>query len=93
MSESTDELWQMILQLRRKSQNVGLKMNMKKTKAMLNNYILDHEIKIHDKVIEYVQDYIYLGEKIGSCTDHENEIKRRIGMGWSAFFFSNNTML
>ena len=34
MSECTDELQQMIMQLHRKIQKVGLKMNMKKTKVM-----------------------------------------------------------
>ena len=41
MSESTDELQQIILQLHRESQKVKLKMNMKKTKMMFNNYILE----------------------------------------------------
>ena len=50
MSESKDKLQQMILQLQRESQKVSLKMNMKKTKVMFNNYILDHEIRIHDEV-------------------------------------------
>ena len=34
-------------------------MNVKKTKVMLNNYTLDHEIKIDDEVKECAQDYIY----------------------------------
>ena len=43
MSELIDELQQMILQLHRESQKVVLKMNIKKTKEMFNNYIQDHE--------------------------------------------------
>ena len=38
---------------------------------MFNNFILDHEIEIHDKVIKCVQDYIDLEQKIGVCPDHE----------------------
>ena len=38
---------------------MGLKMNMKKTKVMFKNYVLGHEIKIDDEVIECVQEYIY----------------------------------
>ena len=45
MNESTDELQQMILLLHRETQKVGLKMNMKNIKVMINNYLLDHEIK------------------------------------------------
>ena len=55
MSKSTDELQHIMLQLDRGSQKVSLKMNMKKTKVMINNYILDHEID--DEVIESVQEY------------------------------------
>ena len=51
MSELTDELQQMILQLHRESHKVGLKTNMKKTKVMFNNYILDLKIKIDDEII------------------------------------------
>ena len=74
MSESTDELQQIILQLQRESQKVGLKMNMKKTKLIFNNYISENKIEI-DEVIECVQEYIYLGQKIGSCPDPEKKSK------------------
>ena len=46
MSESTDEMQQMFLQLHRESQKVDSKMNMKKTTVRCNNFIPDHEIKI-----------------------------------------------
>ena len=69
MSDSTNELQQMILQLHKESQKVGLKVN----KVMFNNYILDHEVEIHE-VKECLQYYIYLGQKIGTCRDHEKEI-------------------
>ena len=38
---------------------------------MFNKYIPDHEIRIDDEVIECVQECIYLGQKIGVCSDHE----------------------
>ena len=65
---------------------------MKKTKVMFNNYILDHWTEIDDEVIECVQEYIYLGQKIGACPDHEKEIKRRIGMGWNDFGKQHNVI-
>ena len=37
---------------------------MKKTKIMINNNALNHEIKVNDKVVEYFQEYIYIGQKI-----------------------------
>ena len=51
MSESKDELQQMIMQLHRENQKICLKMNMKKTKVFKND-LLNHEIKKHDEVIE-----------------------------------------
>ena len=42
----------MILRLHRENQKVGLKMNIKKTKVIFNNYILDPEIRVDNKVIE-----------------------------------------
>ena len=62
MSESTNELQQMILQLQRESQKVDLKIFKKKTKVKFNNYIQDHEIKVDDEAIECIQKYIYLGQ-------------------------------
>ena len=61
MSKSAEELQQMILQLHRESQKVGLKINMEKTKVMFKNYIQDHEIKIHE-LIECVEECFYLGQ-------------------------------
>ena len=92
MSESADELQQMISQLHKESQKIGLKMNMKKTKVMFNNYIPNHVIKVDDVMIERVQEYIYLGQKISANPNLENEIKRRIGMGWSAFGKQSSVM-
>ena len=71
----------MILQLHRESHKVCLKMNMNKTKVMFNNYILCYEIEIDDEVIECVQEYTYLRQRLGVCPDHEKKIKRGIGMG------------
>ena len=62
----------------RESQKVDTKMNMKKTKVLFNNFIRDHEIKIHDDVIECFQNYIYLGQKISVFPSHEKEIKRKV---------------
>ena len=45
----------MILQLHRESQKADLKMNMKKTKMMFNNCILDHELKIKYEVMKCIQ--------------------------------------
>ena len=51
---------------------MDLKMNMNKIKVILNNYILDHEIKVVE-VIECVHENIYLGQKISPCSDSDYE--------------------
>ena len=54
---------------------------------MHNTYVNGNfEIKIEDNVIEIVQQYIYLGQliKLDSISKDE-EIKRRITMGWQSF--------
>ena len=71
---------------------MGSNINMKKTKIRFNSCILDHESKIYDDVIECVQAYMCLRQKIGTVPDHEKELKRRIGMGWSAFGRQHNVM-
>ena len=84
-SETGEELQQMMEDINRESLKVGLKMNRKKTKIMFNNIVRPQQIKIEDEVIEAVDEYIYLGQAIKANPDHSREIKRRIGMGWSAF--------
>ena len=79
MSKLTDDL-QQIIQLHRESQKEDLRSN-KITKVIFNNYILDHEIKVDEDVIEYVQDYNYLGQKISANPEYEKKKKKnRDGM-------------
>ena len=61
----------MILQLHKKIQKVGFKMNMKKNKVIFNYFMRDNKIEIHDEVTKCVQNYISLEQKIGACSDHE----------------------
>ena len=42
---------------------MGSQMIMKKTKVIFDNYILIHDIKIDNEVIECVQEYIYPRQK------------------------------
>ena len=50
-------------------------------KAMFNNNVLIHEIKLLDEIIESIQDDIYLGQKISASTVNEREIKGIRGIG------------
>ncbi|KAJ8706628.1 hypothetical protein PYW07_012706 [Mythimna separata] len=98
MAETTEELSTMLGDLSRASERVGLKMNMDKTKVMVNIHVAPTciPIKIGDSTLEVVDDYVYLGQtvKLGRC-NFEKEINRRIRLGWTAFrklhgIFSSN---
>ncbi len=40
---------------------------------------------IGKEALELVKEYTYLGHMVSAKPAHEKEIRRRIGMGWSAF--------
>src|ERR1700743_187522 len=72
-----DQLQTMMNQLHQESSKIGLKMNLSKTKVMINIY--DDAVKFGDDVIE-------IGHKLKLGLDNQTaEVKRRIGLGWAAF--------
>src|SRR6202012_1936086 len=80
-----DQLQTMMNQLHQESSEIGLKMNLSKTKVM-TNIDDDAVIKVGDDVIERVDSYIYLGHKLKLGLDNQTaEVKRRIGLGCAAF--------
>lgn len=83
-ANSANELQSMLTELTRECAKVGLMANQNKTKVM-SNY---EKIPIFNDVTEldYVEDYIYLGQLI-SFTNRENkEIKRRVTNAWNKFW-------
>ena len=83
-SETSGDLKTMVEELNRESLRVGLKMNKKKTKVMFNNYIQIERIDIQGEALERVDEYVYLGQLIQTNPSLEQEVKRRIRLGWSA---------
>ena len=77
----------MLRELNQESLKVSLSMNIKKAKIMKNELINENiSIIIGGNEIEVVQNYIYLRKLISATsTSKEQEIKRRITMGWQAF--------
>ncbi len=47
---------------------------------------------IGNEALELVEEYTYLGHMVSANPAHEKEIRRRIGMGWSAFGKQNLVM-
>ena len=65
--------------LPRKSENVGLKLNIQKTKIMASGPIISWER--HGETVETVSDFIFGGSKITADSDCSHEIKRRLLLG------------
>ena len=62
-----------------KSENVGLKLNIQKTKIMASGPITSWEID--GETVETVSDFIFLGSKIIADGDCSHEIKRHLLLG------------
>ena len=61
------------------SEEVGLKLNIQKTKIMASGPIASWQID--GETVEIVADFIFLGSKITADGDCSHEIKRRLFLG------------
>ena len=78
MAES-EELKSLLMKVKEESENVGLKLNIQKTKIMASGPITSCEIDW--KTMETMTDFIFLGSKITADGDCSHEIKRRLHLG------------
>ena len=86
ISEEPEEFQTMLNELNNESKKIGLHMNIQKTKVMFNSSAdTDKDITLDGVTIEKVEHYIYLGQKITMESSKEQEITRRISLGWQAF--------
>ena len=79
MEESEEELERLLMKLKEKSEEVGLKLNIQKTKIMASDPITSWEID--RETVETVADFIFGGSKITANGDCSHEIKRRLLLG------------
>ena len=79
MVESEEELKSLLMKVKEESENVGLKLNIQKTKIMASGPITSWEIDA-----ETVADFILGGSKITADGDCSHEIKRRLLLGRKA---------
>ena len=78
MAESEEEL-KSLLKVKEESENVGLKLNIQKTKIMTSGPITSWEID--SETVETVADFILGGSKITADGDCSPEIKRHLLLG------------
>ena len=74
MAESEEELKSLLMKVKEVSENVGLKLNIQKTKIMASGPITSWQID--GDTVETVSDFILLGSKITADGDCSHEIKR-----------------
>ena len=79
MAESEEELKSLLMKVKEKSEKVGLKLNIHKTKIMASGPITSWQID--GEAMETVTDFIFLGSKITTDDDCSHEIKRRLLLG------------
>ena len=76
MAESKEELKSFLMTLKKKSENIGLKRNIQKTKIMAASPITSWPVD--GETMETVSDFIFLGSKVTADGDCSHEIKRRL---------------
>ena len=76
MAESKEELKSLLMKMKEKSEKVGLKFSIQKTKIMASGPITLWQID--RKTMETVKDFISLASKIIPDGDCSHEIKRRL---------------
>ena len=79
MAESQEELKSLLMKVKEKSEKVGLKFNIRKTKIMAFGPITSWQIA--GETVETVTDFIILGSKITADGDCSHEIKRCLLLG------------
>ena len=82
MAETEEELKILLMKLKEESENVGLKLNIHKTKIMafdpITSWIIDGE------TVETVADFTFLGSKITADGDCSHETKICLPLGRKA---------
>ena len=79
MAESEEELKSLLMKVKDKSEKVGLKLNIQKTKIMASGPITS--CKIDGETVETMSDFIFFSSKITADGDCSHEIKRYLLFG------------
>ena len=82
VAESEEELKNLLMKVKEKSEKAGLKLNIQKTKIMASGPITSWEID--GETMETVKDFIFGGSKITADGDCNHEIRRCLLLGRKA---------
>jgi len=90
MAESEEELKSLLMKVKEESKNVGLKLNIQKTKIMASGPITSWEID--GETVGTVSDFILGGSKITADSDCSHKIKRQLLLGRKAMTNLDSTL-
>ena len=79
IAESEEELKSLLMKVKEESENIGLKLNIQKTKVMASGPITLWQID--GETVETVADFIFGGSKITTDGDCRHEIKKCLLLG------------
>ena len=79
LAESKDELKSLLMKVKGKIEEAGLKLSIQKTEIMTSSLITSWQID--GQSMDTVTDFIFLGSKITADGDCSHEIKRRLLLG------------
>ena len=82
MAESKEELMSLLMKVKEESENVGLKLNIQKTKIVASGHITSWQID--GETMQTVTDFNFLGSKITANGDCSHETKRHLLLGRKA---------
>ena len=82
MAESEEEQKSLLMKVKEESENVGLKLNIQKTKIMASGPITSWQID--GERMEMVRDFIFLGSEITADGDCSRKIRRCLLLGRKA---------
>ena len=90
MAESKKELKSLLMKMKEKNEQVGLKLNTQKTKIMASDPITSW--RIDGETMETVRDFIFVGSKITADGDCSHEIQRCLLLGRKAMTNPNSIL-
>ena len=82
MAESEEKLKSFLMKVKEESEEVGLKLNIEKTKIMASSPITSWQID--GEKVETVTDFLFLGSKITVDGDCSHEMKKHLLLGRKA---------
>ena len=82
MAESEEELRSLLMKVKEESEEVGLNLNIQKTKIMAAGLITSWQID--GETVDTVADFSFLGSKITLDSDFSHGIKRHLLLGIKA---------